>query len=100
MSKKNLMMKQRRRFFFVILIVVLVATLGGGMYEKIHHVEYCKVLNVVNDTVYVKHSNGLTYSVTVSDPELYRDTDTAKVVFDQLTDWSKYYKIKDISPIK
>ena len=76
------------------------ATMGGGMYEKMHHVEYCKVLNVVDNTVFVRHSNGLTYAVAVSDPELYRDTDTAKVVFNQLTDWEKYYYIKDISPIK
>lgn len=100
MSRKKILLKRRRRFFSSILIVAIIATIGGGVYSKIHHVENCKVFNVVNDTVYVKHSNGLTYSVTVSDPELYRDTDTAKVVFDQLTDWSKYYKIKDISPIK
>ena len=100
MSKREMMMRRRRRFFSAILLVALVATLGGGVYLKSHHVANCKVLNVVNDIVYVKHSNGLTYSVTVSDPELYRDTETAKVVFDQLTDWSKYYKIKDISPIK
>ena len=100
MSKKSKMMKRRRRFFSVVLVVVLVATMGGGMYEKMHHVENCKVLNVVNNTVFVKHSNGLTYMVAVEDPEIYRDTEIAKVVFDQLTDWSKYYKIKDISPIK
>lgn len=100
MSKKSKMMKRRRRFFSVILVVALVATLGGGVYLKSHHVETCKVLNVVNNTVFVKHSNGLTYMVAVEDPELYRDTDTAKVVFNQLTDWSKYYYIIDISPIK
>lgn len=100
MSKKSKMMKRRRRFFSVILVVALVATLGGGMYEKMNHVENCKVLNVVENTVFVKHSNGLTYMVAVSDPENYQDVETARVVFDQLTDWSKYYKIKDISPIK
>ena len=93
-------MKRRRRFFSVVLVVVLVATMGGGMYEKMHHVEYCKVLNVVDNTVFVRHSNGLTYAVAVSDPELYWDTETAKVIFDQLTDWDKNYYIKDISPIK
>ena len=92
--------KRRRRLFSVVLVVVLVATMGGGMYEKMHHVEYCQVLNVMNNTVFVRHNNGLTYSVAVSDPELYRDTDTAKVVFNQLTDWEKYYTITDISPIK
>ena len=99
MSRKE-KMKRRRRLFFVILIVVLVATLGGGMYEKIHHVEYCKVLNVVENTIFVRHSNGLTYMVAVEDPENYQDVETAKVVFNQLTDWEKYYYIKDISPIK
>lgn len=100
MSKKKNMIKRRRRFFSFILGVALVATLGGGVYSKINHVETCQVLNVVESTVYVKHSNGLTYSVVVEDPENYRDADTAKVVFDQLTDWEKYYCIKDISPIK
>lgn len=99
MSRKE-QMKRRRRFFSAILLVAFVATLGGGMYSKYHHVEECEVLNVVENVIYVKHSNGLTYSVTVNDPELYRDTDTARVIFDQLTDWSKYYTIKDISPIK
>lgn len=99
MSKRE-MMKRRRRFFSVILAATLIVALGGGVYSKINHVENCKVLNVIEDTVYVKHSNGLTYSVTVSDPELYRDTEIAKVVFNQLTDWEKYYYIKDISPIK
>ena len=100
MSRKKMMLKRRRRFFSVILVAILVATLGGGVYLKSHHVETCQVLNVVNNIVYVKHSNGLTYSVAVEDPETYRDTDTATVVFNQLTDWEKYYYIKDISPIK
>ena len=100
MSRKKLMLKRRRRFFSSILIVAVMATMGGGMYEKMHHVEYCKVLNVVDNTVFVRHSNGLTYAVAVSDPELYRDTDTVKVVFNQLTDWEKYYTITDISSIK
>ena len=100
MSKKKNMIKRRRRFFSFILGVALVATLGGGVYLKSHHVENCKILNIVENTVYVEHSNGLTYAIAVEDPENYRDADTATVVFDQLTDWEKYYKIKDISPIK
>ena len=100
MSRRKIMMRRRRRFFSFILAATLVVAFGGGVYSKMNHVETCKVLNVVNNIVYVKHSNGLTYSVAVEDPETYRDTETAKVVFDQLTDWSKYYKIKDISPIK
>ena len=99
MSRRKIMMR-RRRFFSVILVVALVSTLGGGVYLKSHHVETCKVLNVVENTVFVKHSNGLTYMVAVSNPENYQDVEKARVVFDQLTDWSKYYKIKDISPIK
>lgn len=100
MSRKEMMLKRRRRFFSVILAATLIVALGGGVYSKINHVETCQVLNVVESTVYVKHSNGLTYSVTVNDPETYRDTKTARVVFDQLTDWDKNYYIKDISPIK
>ena len=99
MSKRKMMMR-RRRFVSVILVVALVATLGVGMYSKYHHVEECEVLNVVENVIYVKHSNGLTYSVAVKDPENYQDTKTVKVVFNQLTDWEKYYYIKDISPIK
>ena len=100
MSRRKIMMRRRRRFFSIILTTTLVVVLGGGVWNKVYHVEICRVLNVVEDTVYVKHSNGLTYSVVVEDPENYRDADTATVVFDQLTDWEKYYKIKDISPIK
>ena len=100
MSKKRNMRKRRRRFFSFILAATLIVAFGGGVYSKMNHVETCKIINVINNTVCVKHSNGLTYSVVVEDPENYRDADTATVVFDQLTDWEKYYKIKDISPIK
>ena len=99
MSRKE-QMKRRRRFFSALLIAALIVALGGGVYLKTNHVENCKVLNVVNNTVFVAHSNGLTYSVVVEDPEDYQDVETAKVVFNQLTDWEKYYYIKDISPIK
>ena len=99
MSKRKMMMR-RRRFFSALLIAALIVALGGGVYLKTNHVENCKVLNVVNNTVFVAHSNGLTYSVVVEDPDMYRDVETAKVVFNQLTDWGKYYTIKDISPIK
>ena len=99
MSKREVM-KRRRRFFSFILAATLVVALGGGVYSKMNHVETCKIINVINNTVCVKHSNGLTYSVVVEDPEIYRDSKTAKVVFDQLTDWEKYYTITDISPIK
>ena len=100
MSRRKIMMERRRKFFSTILVVAIFATMGGGVYLKSHHVENCKVLNVVENTVFVKHSNGLTYSVAVKDPENYQDTKTVKVVFDQLTDWEKYYRITDISPIK
>ena len=60
MSRKE-QMKRRRRFFSALLIATLIVALGGGVYEKMHHIEYCKVLNVVNNTVFVKHSNGLIY---------------------------------------
>lgn len=99
MSKREMMMR-RRRFFSFILVTTLVVTLGGGMWKKSHHVENCKILNIVENTVYVEHSNGLTYAIAVEDPDVYRDSKTAKVVFDQLTDWEKYYTITDISPIK
>ena len=99
MSKREVM-KRRRRFFSFILAATLVVALGGGLYSKIHHIEYCKVVNVVNNTIFVQHSNGLTYMVAVEDPENYQDVETAKVIFDQLTDWEKNYIIKDISPIK
>ena len=99
MTKKE-QMQRRRRFFSALLIAALIVALGGGVYLKTNHVENCKVLNVVNNTVFVAHSNGLTYSVVISDPENYQDVETAKVIFDQLTDWDKNYYIKDISPIK
>ena len=54
----------------------------------------------MNNTVFVRHSNGLTYMVVVEDPSSYVIGQTTKVVFDQLTDWEKNYIIKDISPIK
>ena len=100
MSRKKMMLKRRRRFFSVILAATLIVALGGGMYEKMNHVENCKVLNVVENTVFVKHSNGLTYMVAVDNPENYQDIETARVVFNQLTDWEKNYTITDISPIK
>ena len=100
MSRRKEQMKRRRRFFSMFLIVAIIATIGGGVYSKIHHVESCEILNVVENTVYVKHANGLTYAVDVKDPEVYQDIDTAKVIFDQLTDWEKNYYIVDISPIR
>ena len=100
MSKKELMTRRRRKFFSVILAVALFTALGGCVFLKTHHVEYCQVLNVVNNTIFVRHSNGLTYMVAVDNPENYQDIETARVVFNQLTDWEKNYTITDISPIK
>lgn len=99
MTKKE-QMQRRRNFFSAILLVVLVATMGGCIHSKMHHVENCKVLNIVDNTVFVRHSNGLTYAVDVEDPQVYQNIDTAKVVFDQFTDWEKNYIITDISPIE
>ena len=99
MSRKKMMMR-RRRFFSALLIAALIVALGGGIYKKMHHIEYCQVLNVMNNTVFVRHSNGLTYMVVVEDPSSYVIGQTTKVVFDQLTDWEKNYYIRDISPIK
>ena len=99
MTKKE-QMQRRRNFFSAILLVVLVATMGGCIHSKMHHVENCKVLNIVDNTVFVRHSNGLTYAVDVEDPQVYQDIDTAKVIFDQLTDWETNYYIVDISPIR
>ena len=97
MTKKE-QMKRRRYFFSAILLVVLVATMGGCIHSKMHHVENCKVIGIMDNTVFVRHSNGLTYAVDVEDPEAYKNIDTVKVVFNQFTDWEKNYTITNISP--
>lgn len=51
MSRRKLIMKRRRRFFSFILVTTLVVALGGGLYNKSHHIENCEVLNVIKNTV-------------------------------------------------
>lgn len=98
--RKAEMMRRRRMFFKSLLVLGLSITAIVALWNKTHKTYICDISFVNDSIVYVTHPNGLEYGVVVKNPEAYQDGNTAKVVFNQLTDWEKNYYIVDISPIR
>lgn len=99
-AKRVKMMKRRRIFFSTIVVIMTSIILCGQLWSKSHKTYICNIDFVNDSIVYVTHPNGLEYGVVVENPEAYQNENTAKVVFNQLTDWEKNYYIVDISPIR
>ena len=99
-ARKAEMMRRRRMFFKSLLVLGLSITAIVALWNKSHKTYVCDI-NFVNDNiVYVEHPNGNEYRVQVESQEEYENILKAKVTFNELTDWEKYYNIIDIEPIQ
>lgn len=99
-NKKTIMMKRRRKFFSGVLAIALLATASSALWAKAHKTYICDIKYVNDCIVYVEHPNGQEYGVQVESQEEYKNLLQAKVTFNELTDWEKYYTINNISPCK
>lgn len=82
---------------YVIAIVMVVLTCGIW-FGKFHRTRECVVTNVSHDEliVTVQHPNGITYDCNVDCTENISEGEIVRVVFDEMTDWEKNYRIKEI----
>lgn len=81
------------------IIAIVIITLGCGVwFGKLHRTRECVVTNVSHDrlVVTVQHPNGMTYGCKVDCTENISEGETVRVVFDEMTDWEKNYRIKEI----
>lgn len=82
----------------VVVGLVVVCSLSGLWFGKLHRTRECTVTNVSHDRliVTVQHPNGMTYDCKVDCIENINEGEVVKVVFDELTDWEKNYRIVDV----
>lgn len=82
----------------MIMFAVVVALSCGVWFGKLHRTRECTVTNVSHDKliVTVQHPNGMTYDCNVDCTENISEGEVVRVVFDELTDWEKNYRAKEI----
>ena len=87
-----------KKILSIVLVVVLASALWFG---KIHRTRECIVTYVNDDnlTIRVQHPNGLEYGCNVDCTENLDVGDTIKVVFYELTDWEKYFRITSVGKV-
>lgn len=81
-----------------IIAIVTVAMICGVWFGKLHRTRECIVTYVNDDnlTIRVQHPNGLEYGCNVDCTENIDEGDIVKVVFDEMTEWEKNYRVKGI----
>ena len=98
--RKAEMMRRRRMFFKALLVFGLSIVAIIALWNKTHKTYICDIKYVNDCVIYIEHPNGLEYKVTVDSQEEYKNSLKAKVTFNELKDWEKYYNIIDIEPIR
>ena len=79
-----------------VMMIILIIALGCGVwFGKLHRIRECVVTNVNHDrlVVTVRHPNGWTYDCNVDCTENISKGETVRVVFDEMTDWEKNYRV-------
>lgn len=81
-----------------IIAIVTVTMICGVWFGKLHRTRECIVTYVNDDnlTIRVQHPNGLEYGCNVDCTENIDEDDIVKVVFDEMTEWEKNYRVKGI----
>lgn len=82
----------------IIVSVLIVCSLSSLWFGKLHRTRECIVTNVNHDRLIVtlQHPNGLAYDYNVDCIENISKGEVVRVVFDELTDWEKNYRVKGI----
>lgn len=80
----------------IVASILIVSGLSGLWFGKLHRTREVEVVNCYNNIVTVQHPNGLTYKFNSLCDNEYIKGQHIKVVFDELTDWEKDYRIVDI----
>lgn len=82
----------------IIIGVLIICSLSYLWFGKLHRTRECVVTNVNDDnlTIIVQHPNGLEYGCNVDCTENFDEGEIVKVIFNELTDWEKNYRIKEI----
>ena len=80
-----------------IVIGMVIIALGCGVwFGKLHRTREVEVVTCVDNIVTVQHPNTLFYQFETIGTYEYKQGDKIKVVFDELTDWEKNYRIVDV----
>ena len=84
-----------KKILSIVLVVLLASELWFG---KLHRTRECIVTNVNHEelVVTVQHPNGWTYYCSVDCTENITEGEKVKVIFNEMTDWEKNYKISKI----
>lgn len=90
MKTRKKLRKERR---FAMLLLIVVTLFGVSIYNKTHTERKCIITNIQGSVITVEHPNGLEYSFEM---EEYEKGEVVPVIFDELTDWEKNYKINSI----
>ena len=79
------------------MVFAVVVVLGCGVwFGKLHRTREVEVVTCVDNIVTVQHPNTLFYQFETIGTYEYKQGDKIKVVFDEMTDWEKNYRIKEI----
>lgn len=82
----------------IIVGLLIVCSLSGLWFGKLHRTRDCIVTNVSHDrlVVTVQHPNGMTYDCNVDCTENISEGEIVRVVFDEMTEWEKNYRVKEL----
>ena len=77
----------------IIVGLLIVCSLSTLWFGKLHRTREVEVVTCVDNIVTVQHPNTLFYQFETIGTYEYKQGDKIKVVFDEMTDWEKNYRV-------
>ena len=105
-SKKVFLQRQARAkrnrtikaLIFLLVNTVAICSICGCVFSKAHMKRECAIVDINENTIYVRHPNGLVYNFKTNKPELFEEDTVIMVSFNELKDWEKQYEINTVKP--
>jgi hypothetical protein len=88
--------RRKNRIISVISFVVILYFLISPLYSKANKERVCTIHSIEDNRVIVRHPNNKLYSFITDKPEFFKEDIEITVIFNELTDWDKNYKIKGV----
>ena len=96
MQNKRRKERRRKNIIEVISFVLIAGIITIPLYNKANKERICSVYSVSENSITVRHPNGLLYDFYTDNPKQFEEDIVITVIFNELTDWEKNYTIKSI----
>ena len=88
--------RRNKRIIGIIAFIIVTTLFITPLYIKANKQRLCTIHSIEDNRIIVRHPNNKLYGFITDKPEFFKEDMEITVIFDELTDWDKNYKIKGV----